>query len=66
MGAAINRSLTLALQLEERGMGTLALSVQTSTVELVDSVETEGKVYTAHSRLFRLHNPFIDLYFIVC
>lgn len=39
LGTAINRAINLALQLEETGMGTVELSVHTSTVELMDDVE---------------------------
>ncbi|XP_014671897.1 PREDICTED: ribonuclease P protein subunit p20-like [Priapulus caudatus] len=39
LGAAINRGLNMALQLKERGLGTIDLAVHTSSVELVDDLE---------------------------
>lgn len=39
LGAAINRALNLALQLKERGLGTIEIAVNTSSVELVDDLE---------------------------
>ncbi|XP_002741451.1 ribonuclease P protein subunit p20-like [Saccoglossus kowalevskii] len=39
LGAAINRSINLALQLKIRGLGSLEISVNTSTVELLDDLE---------------------------
>ena len=42
LGAAINRALNLALQLQARGLGSIELSTHTSTVELIDDVEPEN------------------------
>ncbi|XP_072030533.1 ribonuclease P protein subunit p20-like [Amphiura filiformis] len=39
LGAAINRAMTLALQLQEKSMGSIQMAVNTSTVELVDDYE---------------------------
>ncbi|XP_065826200.1 ribonuclease P protein subunit p20-like isoform X2 [Oscarella lobularis] len=43
LGAAVNRAIHLALQLEERGAGKRAVSASTSTVELVDDFEAEDE-----------------------
>eukprot|EP00118_Oscarella_pearsei_P006396 m.28834 g.28834 ORF g.28834 m.28834 type:complete len:174 (+) comp31064_c0_seq1:17-538(+) len=43
LGAAVNRAIHLALQLEERGEGKRAISASTSTVELVDDFEAEDE-----------------------
>ncbi|XP_072176534.1 ribonuclease P protein subunit p20-like [Diadema setosum] len=63
LGAAINRALNLALQLESRALGTLQLAVSTDTVDLVDDVEPlcddadfdvrERTNSAVHIRLFR-------------
>ncbi|PVD25753.1 hypothetical protein C0Q70_13413 [Pomacea canaliculata] len=42
LGSAINRAINLALQLKERGVGSVETSVHTSTVELVDDLEPEN------------------------
>ena len=39
LGAAINRAMTLALQLQEKTAGAMQLAVNTSTVELIDDYE---------------------------
>lgn len=39
LGAAINRAMTLALQLKSKGLGTLDVAANTSTVELIDDLE---------------------------
>ncbi|XP_077990920.1 ribonuclease P protein subunit p20-like [Glandiceps talaboti] len=39
LGAAINRAINLALQLKLQGMGTIEISVNTSSVELIDDME---------------------------
>ncbi|XP_070579167.1 ribonuclease P protein subunit p20-like [Ptychodera flava] len=39
LGAAINRAINLALQLKTRGMGSIEVSVSTSSVELIDDLE---------------------------
>ncbi|KAK7103543.1 ribonuclease P protein subunit p20-like [Littorina saxatilis] len=41
LGTAINRAINLALQLKERGLGTVEVATHTSTVELVDDLEPE-------------------------
>ncbi|KAK7505470.1 hypothetical protein BaRGS_00003215 [Batillaria attramentaria] len=41
LGPATNRAINLALQLKERGLGTVEVSVHTSTVDLVDDLEPE-------------------------
>ncbi|XP_064601287.1 ribonuclease P protein subunit p20-like [Liolophura sinensis] len=64
LGAAINRAVNLALQLKDKGMGTLDLAVHTSTVELTDDFEPETDDLepesrsrnnsTVHIKVFRL------------
>ncbi|XP_045187676.2 ribonuclease P protein subunit p20-like [Mercenaria mercenaria] len=39
LGTAINRAINLGLQLRDGGMGTVEVSVHTSTVELTDDIE---------------------------
>ena len=39
LSAAINRAMTLALQLQAKGMGTVGVAASTSTVELFDDLE---------------------------
>ncbi|XP_005100960.1 ribonuclease P protein subunit p20 [Aplysia californica] len=44
LGKAVNRAINLALQLKNKGVGTVKLCVQTSTVDLTDDLipETDG------------------------
>ena len=42
LGAAVNRAVNLALQLQKCNIDTLQLSVNTSTVELTDDLEPKG------------------------
>ena len=66
LGAAINRALNLALQLEARGLGTLQLAISTATVDLVDDIEPlcdeedfdtrERSNSAVHIRVFRTEN----------
>ncbi|XP_063216815.1 ribonuclease P protein subunit p20-like isoform X1 [Bacillus rossius redtenbacheri] len=42
LGAAVSRALNLALQLQLRHPGTVQLAVNTSTTDLVDSLEPTG------------------------
>ncbi|KAL4237490.1 ribonucleases P/MRP protein subunit pop7 [Mactra antiquata] len=39
LGVAINKAVNIALQLKASGMGTVEVSVHTSTVELIDDIE---------------------------
>jgi len=52
LGAAVNRAINLALQIEEKLLGTYQLDVTTSTVKLVDELEPEGDQgdYTTQTR----------------
>ncbi|XP_041481420.1 ribonuclease P protein subunit p20-like [Lytechinus variegatus] len=70
LGAAINRALNIALQLETRSLGTLQISISTSTVNLVDDIEPlcdEGDFDTrersnsaVHIRVFRTESKKLD------
>lgn len=42
LGAAINRAINLALQLQSKGQGLVEISAHTSTVELVDDLEPQA------------------------
>ncbi|CAG5123237.1 unnamed protein product [Candidula unifasciata] len=62
LGKAVNRAINLALQLKERGNGTVQICCQTSTVDLVDELipEADGDVKTSmrsnsaiHIRVYR-------------
>uniref|UniRef100_A0A0B7BT88 Ribonuclease P protein subunit p20 n=1 Tax=Arion vulgaris TaxID=1028688 RepID=A0A0B7BT88_9EUPU len=63
LGKAVNRAINLALQLKEKGLGTIQICAQTSTVVLVDDLlpetdEGEAKTSTrsnsaVHIRLCR-------------
>lgn len=67
LGAAINRAMNLALQLQEKSMGSIQLAVNTSTVELVDDYEPmnddaepesrERNNSAVHIKLFRTSPP---------
>lgn len=52
MGAAVNRAVNLALQLETKYLGTVQLSVNTSTTTLVDDLEPlhDQATYETQSR----------------
>ncbi|CAL1533860.1 unnamed protein product [Lymnaea stagnalis] len=41
LGRAVNRAINLALQLKSKGVGTVNLAVQTSTVDLIDDLVPE-------------------------
>ncbi|XP_061172643.1 ribonuclease P protein subunit p20-like [Saccostrea echinata] len=41
LGAAINRAINLALQLQSKGQGSVEMSAHTSTLELVDDLEPQ-------------------------
>ncbi|KAL9956609.1 hypothetical protein ACROYT_G038108 [Oculina patagonica] len=51
LGAAINRAINLALQLEQRGQGTVELSTTTSSVKLVDDFEPEDDDHEGYSKV---------------
>ncbi|XP_022782033.1 ribonuclease P protein subunit p20-like isoform X1 [Stylophora pistillata] len=51
LGSAINRAINLALQLEQRGQGTVELSTTTSSVKLVDDFEPECDDQEGYSRV---------------
>lgn len=71
LGAAINRALNIALQLESRSLGTLQVAISTSTVDLVDDIEPlcdEGDFDTrersnsaVHIRVFRTESKKEDV-----
>ncbi len=42
LGAAVNRAVNLALQLQKSSLGTFQMSVHTSTVDLTDDLEPTG------------------------
>ena len=52
LGSAINRAINLSLQLKARGLGTIDVSANTSTVELIDDLEpeTDDVEHDTHSR----------------
>ena len=70
LGAAVNRAINLALQLKQRGLGSVELAVHTSTVELVDDLEPLTDEHDAdsmsrnnsavHIRVFRPAIPNLD------
>ena len=70
LGAAVNRAINLALELKQRGLGSVELDVHTSTVELTDDLEPltdEHDVDTmtrnnsaVHIRVFRPEVPNLD------
>lgn len=67
LGAAVNRAITLALELIEKSGGTLCQSVETSTVKLIDDIEPltdEGEHHTrtrTNSAIhIRIYKPDID------
>ncbi|KAJ7372630.1 ribonucleases P/MRP protein subunit pop7 [Desmophyllum pertusum] len=51
LGAAINRAINLAMQLEQRGQGTVELSTTTSSVKLVDDFEPEDDDHEEYSKV---------------
>ena len=63
LGKAVNRAINLALQLKDKGVGTIQIAVQTSSVDLTDDLipETDdGEVRTTsrsnsaiHIRVYR-------------
>ena len=67
LGTAVNRAINLALQLKERGLGTVEVATHTSTVELVDDLEPETDELepetrsrhnsAVHIRVYRLEPP---------
>ncbi|KAL8614705.1 hypothetical protein ACOMHN_057375 [Nucella lapillus] len=69
LGSAVNRAINLALQLKERGLGTLEVDVKTSTVELIDDLEPETddlehdtrtrQNSAVHIRVFRLEHDTV-------
>lgn len=59
LGAAINRAINLALQLQIRGQGTVEISAHTSTVELMDDLEPETDDLEPGS--FARHNSAIHI-----
>ena len=70
LGAAINRAMNLALQLQNNGMGTIGVAVRTSTVELTDDLEPVNSTVSnefqtrhnsaIHIKIFRI-NPLTTL-----
>ena len=70
LGAAVNRAINLALQLKQRGLGSVELDVHTSTVELTDDLEPLTDEHDAdtmtrnnsavHIRVFRPEIPNLD------
>ncbi|KAI8514988.1 ribonucleases P/MRP protein subunit pop7 [Branchiostoma belcheri] len=64
LGHAINRAINIALQLKARGLGTIEVSTNTSTVELIDDLYPENEDVSSevqsrnnsavHIRVFRL------------
>jgi len=70
LGAAVNRAINLALQLKRRGLGSLDLAINTSTVEvtddlepLLDDLESQSRVRNCsaiHIKLFRSDHPVLD------
>lgn len=70
LGAAVNRAINLALQLKQRGLGSVELAVHTSTVELTDDLEPLTDEHDAdtmsrnnsavHIRVFRPEIPNLD------
>ncbi|KAK3728601.1 hypothetical protein QZH41_011681 [Actinostola sp. cb2023] len=51
LGAAINRAINLALQLKHRGMGTIEISANTSSVDLIDDFEPLDDEHESHSKV---------------
>ncbi|XP_073245505.1 ribonuclease P protein subunit p20-like [Porites lutea] len=51
LGAAINRAINLALQLEHRGQGTVEVSATTSSVKLIDDFEPEDDDREGYSKV---------------
>ncbi|XP_068673138.1 ribonuclease P protein subunit p20-like isoform X1 [Montipora foliosa] len=51
LGAAINRAMNLALQLEHKGQGTVEVSATTSSVKLVDDYEPEDDDHEGYSKV---------------
>lgn len=70
LGAAVNRAINLALQLKRRGVGSLDLAINTSTVEvtddlepLLDDIESQTRVRNCsavHIKIFRADVPVTD------
>ncbi|XP_062601365.1 ribonuclease P protein subunit p20-like [Saccostrea cucullata] len=71
LGAAINRAINLALQLQSKGQGSVEMSAHTSTVELVDDLEpqtddleaeTQSRNNSAiHIKLFKINPLKVEL-----
>ncbi len=71
LGAAINRAINLSLQLKARGSGSLEVSANTSTVELIDDLEpdndnTEPDIQirsnsAVHIKVYRPQTPLSDV-----
>lgn len=70
LGAAVNRAINLALQLKRRGLGSLDMAVNTSTVgvtddlePLLDDMESQTRVRNCsaiHIKIFRADSPVTD------
>jgi len=70
LGAAVNRAINLSLQLKRRGLGSLDVAVNTSTVEvtddlepLLDELESQTRVRNCsavHIKIFRPDLPVAD------
>ena len=67
LGAAINRAVNLALQLKERGHGSIEISAQTSSTQVVDdfrSLDEEQESYsetrTKSSIKIKVYKIFTD------
>jgi len=70
LGAAVNRAINLSLQLKRRGLGSLDLAMNTSTVEvtddlepLLDDLESQTRVRNCsavHIKIFRPDLPVSD------
>jgi len=70
LGAAVNRAINLSLQLKRRGLGSLDLAINTSTVEvtddlepLLDDLESQVRVRNCsavHIKIFRPDLPVTD------
>lgn len=60
LGAAVNRAINLALQIQKSGMGTIDMAVNTSTVELMDDFESENDSLEHETRT--RHNSAVHIW----
>ena len=49
LGAAINRAVNLALQLEQRGLGSIQISAETSSTHVVDDLKSLDDEHESYS-----------------